>query len=168
MIFHNTKLINLWETAVSFFYLYCWLFLFPRREMQTTSRYASRTSASLGEGYSFIALRFGTCRMPITNHPTSACSWNSTKGVSACCPGRFRPTSSIWGKRTGSTSSPAMSIATTAHWAGLPRKRTTRTQRTRREPSASEMRWKAHLEQPREFTEPTTSERNLTKRLTLG
>ncbi|MDU3908677.1 MAG: hypothetical protein E7G86_03230, partial [Prevotella bivia] len=31
------------------------------REMQTTSRYASRTSASLGEGYSFIALRFGTC-----------------------------------------------------------------------------------------------------------
>ena len=29
--------------------------------MQTTSRYASRTSASLGEGYSFIALRFGTC-----------------------------------------------------------------------------------------------------------
>ncbi|WP_158635970.1 hypothetical protein [Prevotella brunnea] len=32
--------------------------------MQTTSRYASRTSASLGEGYSFIALRFGTCRQP--------------------------------------------------------------------------------------------------------
>ena len=31
--------------------------------MQTTSRYASRTSASLGEGYSFIALRFGTCRV---------------------------------------------------------------------------------------------------------
>ena len=29
--------------------------------MQTTSRYASGTSASLGEGYSFIALRFGTC-----------------------------------------------------------------------------------------------------------
>ena len=29
--------------------------------MQTTSRYASRTSASLGEGHSFIALRFGTC-----------------------------------------------------------------------------------------------------------
>ena len=28
--------------------------------MQTTSRYASRTSASLGEGDSFIALRFGT------------------------------------------------------------------------------------------------------------
>ena len=136
--------------------------------MQTTSRYASRTSASLGEGYSFIALRFGTCRMPITNHPTSACSWNSTKGVLECCPGRFRPTSSIWGRRTGSTSSPAMSIATTAHWADLPRKRTTRTQRTRREPSASEMRWKAHLEQPREFTEPTTSERNLIKRLTLG
>lgn len=27
--------------------------------MQTTSRYASRTSASLGEGHSFIALRFG-------------------------------------------------------------------------------------------------------------
>ena len=42
-----------------FFYLYCWLFLFPLREMQTTSRYASRTSASLGEGQSFIALRFG-------------------------------------------------------------------------------------------------------------
>ena len=61
MIFHNTKLINLWETAVSFFYLYCWLFLFPRREMQTTSRYASRTSASLGEGYSFLALRFLIC-----------------------------------------------------------------------------------------------------------
>ncbi|MDZ3818588.1 hypothetical protein [Prevotella bivia] len=33
--------------------------------MQTTSRYASRTSASLGEDYSFIALRFGTC-MPNT------------------------------------------------------------------------------------------------------
>ena len=29
--------------------------------MQKTSRYASRTSASLGEGHSFIALRFGTC-----------------------------------------------------------------------------------------------------------
>ena len=42
MIFHNTKLVNLWETAVSFFYLYCWL------------------SASLGEGYYFIALRFVT------------------------------------------------------------------------------------------------------------
>ena len=26
MIFHNTKLINLWETEVSLFYLYCWLF----------------------------------------------------------------------------------------------------------------------------------------------
>ena len=60
MIFHNTKLINLGETEVSLFYLYCWLFLFPRREMQTTSRYASRTSASLGKGDSFIALRFGT------------------------------------------------------------------------------------------------------------
>ncbi|MDU7316105.1 MAG: hypothetical protein E7L36_10635, partial [Prevotella bivia] len=36
-----------------------------RREMQTTSRYASRTSASLGEGYSFIALRFGTCNVPL-------------------------------------------------------------------------------------------------------
>ncbi len=33
--------------------------------MQTTSRYASRTSASLGEGYSFIALRFGTCTYDI-------------------------------------------------------------------------------------------------------
>ena len=43
-------------------------------------------------------------------------------------------------RKQGSTSSPAMSIATTAHWAGLPRKRTTRTQRIRREPSASEMR----------------------------
>ena len=29
--------------------------------MQTTSRYASRTSASLGEDYSFIALRFLIC-----------------------------------------------------------------------------------------------------------
>ena len=58
----NTKLVNLGETSVSFFYLYCWLFLFPLREMQTTSRYASRTSASLGEGHSFIALRFGTCK----------------------------------------------------------------------------------------------------------
>lgn len=48
--------------------------------------------------------------------------------------------SSIWGKRIGSTSSPAMSIATTVHWADLPRKRTTHTQRIRREPSASEMR----------------------------
>ena len=34
--------------------------------MQTTSRYASRTSASLGEGYSFIALRFGTCNCDIS------------------------------------------------------------------------------------------------------
>ena len=33
--------------------------------MQTTSRYASRTSASLGEGYSFIALRFGTCTISV-------------------------------------------------------------------------------------------------------
>ena len=57
----NTKLVNLWETPVSFFYLYCWLSLFPLWEMQTTSRYALRTSASLGEGHSFIALRFGTC-----------------------------------------------------------------------------------------------------------
>ena len=62
----NTKLVNLWETSVSFFYLYCWLFLFPLREMQTTSRYASRTSASLGEGHSFIALRFGTCKRTYT------------------------------------------------------------------------------------------------------
>ncbi|WP_218841787.1 hypothetical protein, partial [Prevotella intermedia] len=31
------------------------------REMHTTSRYASRTSASIGEGHSFIALRFRTC-----------------------------------------------------------------------------------------------------------
>ena len=44
------------------------------------------------------------------------------------------------GKGIGSTSSPAMSITTTVHWAGLPRKRTTHTQRIRREPSASEMR----------------------------
>ncbi len=28
MIFHNTKLINLGETEVSLFYLYCWLFFF--------------------------------------------------------------------------------------------------------------------------------------------
>lgn len=28
MIFHNTKLINLGETEVSFFYLYCWLLFF--------------------------------------------------------------------------------------------------------------------------------------------
>ena len=40
----NTKLVNLGETSGSFFYLYCWLFLFPLRE-----------------GHSFIALRFGTC-----------------------------------------------------------------------------------------------------------
>ena len=60
MIFHNTKLITLWETAVSFFFICIAGCCFPRREMQTTSRYASRTSASLGEGDSFIALRFGT------------------------------------------------------------------------------------------------------------
>ena len=39
--------------------------------MQTTSRYASRTSASLGEGHSFIALRFGTytgVSFPFTTH----------------------------------------------------------------------------------------------------
>ena len=62
MIFHNTKLINLGETEVSLFLFVLLVVFFPRREMQTTSRYASRTSASLGEGYSFIALRFGTCR----------------------------------------------------------------------------------------------------------
>ena len=61
MIFHNTKLINLGETEVSLFLFVLLVVFFPRREMQTTSRYASRTSASLGEGYSFIALRFGTC-----------------------------------------------------------------------------------------------------------
>ena len=44
---------------------------FPRREMQTTSRYASRTSASLGEGYSFIALRFGTCNTRKTSRRLS-------------------------------------------------------------------------------------------------
>lgn len=55
-------------------------------------------------------------------------------------PKGYRPTSSIWGKRTGSTSSPAMSIATTVHWADLPRKRMIHTQRIRRELSASEMR----------------------------
>ena len=62
MIFHNTKLINLGETEVSLFLFVLLVVFFPRREMQTTSRYASRTSASLGEGYSFIALRFGTCK----------------------------------------------------------------------------------------------------------
>ncbi|WP_344705048.1 hypothetical protein, partial [Prevotella corporis] len=30
--------------------------------------YASRTSASLGEGYSFIALRFGTCKVTYVGH----------------------------------------------------------------------------------------------------
>ena len=33
----NTKLVNLWETSVSFFYLYCWLFLFPLREADNLS-----------------------------------------------------------------------------------------------------------------------------------
>ena len=61
MIFHNTKLINLWETAVSLFLFVLLVVSLPRREMQTTSRYASRTSASLGEDYSFIALRFLIC-----------------------------------------------------------------------------------------------------------
>ena len=49
MIFHNTKLINLGETEVSLFLFVLLVVFFPRREMQTTSRYASRTSASLGE-----------------------------------------------------------------------------------------------------------------------
>ncbi len=75
-----------------------------------------------------------------TSRPTSSPRWNSTKSVSACCPGRYRPTSSTWGKRIGSTSSLAISIATIVHWADLPGKRTTHTQRTRREPSASEMK----------------------------
>ncbi len=35
-------------------------FLFPRREMQTASRYASRTSASLGEGVLFYYTSFWT------------------------------------------------------------------------------------------------------------
>ncbi len=65
MIFHNTKLINLGETEVSLFLFVLLVVFFPRREMQTTSRYASRTSASLGEGYSFIALRFGTCTITV-------------------------------------------------------------------------------------------------------
>ena len=69
MIFHNTKLINLWETAVSFFYLYCWLFLFPRREMQTTSRCASRTSASLGEGGLFYCTSFWNLHQPVFSMP---------------------------------------------------------------------------------------------------
>ena len=60
MIFHNTKLINLGETAVSLSLFVLLVVFFPRREIQTTSRYASRKSASLGEGYSFIALRLGT------------------------------------------------------------------------------------------------------------
>ena len=52
---------NLREISVSLFYLYCWLFLFPLREMQTFSKRSERLCASLGEGHSFIALRFGTC-----------------------------------------------------------------------------------------------------------
>ena len=46
-------------------YLYCWLFLFPLREMQMFSTRSERLSASLGEGHSFIALRFGTCKPKI-------------------------------------------------------------------------------------------------------
>ena len=62
MIFHNTKLINLWETAASLFFIcIAGCFFFPRREMQTFSKRSERLSASLGEGDSFIALRFGTC-----------------------------------------------------------------------------------------------------------
>ena len=71
MIFHNTKLINLGETAVSFFYLYCWLSIFPRREMQTTSRYASRTSASLGEGVLFYCTSFWNLQPWRENHAVS-------------------------------------------------------------------------------------------------
>ena len=86
MIFHNTKLINLGETEVSLFLFVLLVVFFPRREMQTTSRYASRTSASLGEGYSFIALRFGTCRWTDRNSYTSVqrvqdnCVWLQATG----------------------------------------------------------------------------------------
>ena len=71
MIFHNTKLINLWETAVSLFLFVLLVVSLPRREMQTTSRYASRTSASLGEGYSFIALRFLICSVNVIKRKPS-------------------------------------------------------------------------------------------------
>lgn len=61
MIFHNTKLINLWETAVSFFLfvlLVVSFFLAERcRQPLATLRECLHLSA---RGYSFIALRFGT------------------------------------------------------------------------------------------------------------
>ncbi|MES5169204.1 transposase [Prevotella melaninogenica] len=50
--------------------------------MQTTSRYASRTSASLGKGYSFIALRFGTC--------TRFMSWRKTSNTRKHHPRKWR------------------------------------------------------------------------------
>ena len=37
MIFHNTKLINLGETEVSLFYLYCWLFFSSPRDADNLS-----------------------------------------------------------------------------------------------------------------------------------
>ena len=37
MIFHNTKLVNLGETAVSLCYLYCWLFFSSPRDADNLS-----------------------------------------------------------------------------------------------------------------------------------
>lgn len=61
MIFHNTKLINLWETAVSpfLFVLLVVVFLAERcRQPLATLRERLHLSA---RGYSFIALRFLIC-----------------------------------------------------------------------------------------------------------
>lgn len=108
-----------------------------RGKSKATVEFGAKIGASIVSGYTYV------------NHVSwDAYNESSDLGMQlelykrrfGMLPRRYRPTSSIWGKRIGSTSSPAMSIATTVHWADLQRKRTTHTQRIRREPSASEMR----------------------------
>jgi len=52
--------------------------------MQITSRYASRTSASLGEGHSFIALRFGTCILGFEKLTESVLGKRGSSGKAFC------------------------------------------------------------------------------------
>ena len=53
--------------------------------MHTTSRYDSRTSASLGEGHSFIALRFGTCTINRFRADCGSCSEEIVEEIEKHC-----------------------------------------------------------------------------------
>ena len=62
MIFHNTKLINLWETAVSLFLFVLLVVSFSSpRDADNLSLRFENVCVSRREGYSFIALRFLIC-----------------------------------------------------------------------------------------------------------